>query len=77
MRSYSGDLKVVTSTQVNSVLRPDFAQSNVIDGLTAIALLAMIVGAIVGCRKHQDATRRRRIHYLNRLWQLDSSKKLS
>ena len=77
MQSYPGSLKTNTSTQPNPTLQPDFALSNTISGSLTIILPAIVICAIMGRRKYRTTILQRRIQRLNRLWQLDSNKKLS
>jgi hypothetical protein len=77
MRGNPGTVKIVTSTQPDSTPQPDLVLTNVVSGSLAIALPVVLICAIVGYQKHKAAVLRRRIQRLNRLWQLDSSEKLS
>ena len=69
--------KTVTTTQYNPTQQADVARSNAINGLIAIALPLVVIGAILAYQKHKSTVLQRRIQRLNRLWQLDTSKNLS
>ena len=68
----------VTPTQYNPTRSTDVALSNAISGILIIFFPTVVICAIVVYRrKHRATVRQRRIQHLHRLWQLDSSKKLS
>ena len=77
MQSGLSTYKTVPSTQHNPTQQSDIAATNAIIGSLAIALPVVVLCAIAGYRKHQSMLMQRRVQRLNRIWQLDSSKKLS
>jgi hypothetical protein len=77
MKGNSNTLETGTSIQPNLTSQTDLALTNAICGSLAIIFPAIVVCAIVGCRKYQAMMVRRQIKYLNRLWQMDSSNNLS
>lgn len=68
--------KTVISTQHNPAQPTDITPTNAPLGSLTIALSVGVVCAIVGYRKHRATVLRRQIECLNRIWQLDSRKKL-
>ena len=69
--------KAVISTPYNPTQQASVARSNAICQLLVILLPVVVLCAIVGHRKYQAMVLRWQIQRLNRIWQLDSSKKLS
>jgi hypothetical protein len=66
--------RTISSTAYSPTAQTAGVLSPAVNGLLAIALPVMMLCAMVGYRKCQAAVLQRRIKYLNRLWQLDSSK---
>ncbi|MDX2230241.1 MAG: hypothetical protein NW220_11430 [Leptolyngbyaceae cyanobacterium bins.349] len=66
--------KTVPSTPNLTYQQTVEARSQIISGLLVILVPLVVVGAIVSYRKHRAMVMRHRIHRLNRLWQLNSSK---
>jgi hypothetical protein len=69
--------RTIPSTQRNAVQQNDVALSNNISGLLVIALPIVVICTIVAYRKRKAIVLQRRIDRLHRIWQLDTSKKLS
>jgi hypothetical protein len=84
MQSGLSIYKTVPSTQHNPTQQADIAATNAIIGslandfvaLSAIALPVVVLCAIAAYRKHKARVLQQRIHRLNQIWQLDSSKNL-
>jgi len=76
MRGNSGIQTTITSTQHSPTQPTNSALTNTLLGSLTIAFPAVIICAIVGYRKYRTTALRRRIQCLNRLWKIDSSKKL-
>ncbi|NJO80545.1 MAG: hypothetical protein HC827_19930 [Cyanobacteria bacterium RM1_2_2] len=77
MRGNAGVLKPVISTQPSPTPQPNLAQPNIIGISLMLILPAVMVLAVVGYRKQRARVLQQQIKLLNRIWQLDSSKKLS
>jgi hypothetical protein len=77
MQSSLSPSKTGTSIQASPAPQPDFALINAIGGSFAIAFPAVVVCVIIGCRKYRATILQRRVHRLNRIWQLGPSKNLS
>jgi hypothetical protein len=69
--------KTVVPTPYSPAQQADIDRSQVTSGLLVILIPIVIVCAIMGDRTHKAKVLQQRIHRLNRIWQLDSSKKLS
>ena len=69
--------RTFTTTQHSSIQHTDVVSINAINVSLAIALHVVVISAIVSYRKHRITVLRRRIQHLNRIWQLDTSKKPS
>lgn len=77
MQGRPSPLSTGTSTPPTPTPPADVALSNTISGLLVIVLPAVVVCTILVHRKCREMILQRRIQRLNRLWQLDSSRKLS
>lgn len=69
--------KTITTTAHSHAQQADIARSDAISGLLVILIPVFVYCTIVGYRKYRTTLVQRHIQHLNRLWELDSSKKLS
>jgi hypothetical protein len=65
--------RTAISAPHDSAQQPDITRSQM-TGDWLVLLPVVLLCAIVGYRKHKTMVQKRRIHRLNRLWQLDASR---
>lgn len=66
-----------TMTVSQNIVTPkeQINQSAGLSGLVAILFPLAIIGTIAGCKKYKATLKQRRIDRLNRIWQLEASRK--
>jgi hypothetical protein len=76
MPGISSSHRTITSTQHNLTQNADTTQANTINAVLVLLFPVVIICTIASYRKYRAIVMQRQIQRLNRLWQLDSSKKL-